>query len=226
MAKTTPHPYVPSSGPLVQTFNQFRKAMPATVDAGTLKKLSLAPNNEPMVLSVLRFLGLIDKDGKKTQEATKLFTKHGDDAFGKALETIVKKAYSDLFEHYGDDTWKTDRDSLIGYFRGTDETSAITGKRQAVAFEALSALSGHGEVAEPKSTGKRTKKAVAKKKTTKKADTEKAHKESKGEGIGFTGDADNNIGLTVRIEINLPAQGDQETYDRIFQSIKKNLLNA
>ena len=64
MAKTTPHPYVPSSGPLVQTFNQFRKAMPANVDSGTLKKLSLAPNNEPMVLSVLRFLGLIDNEGR------------------------------------------------------------------------------------------------------------------------------------------------------------------
>ncbi|MDE2180489.1 MAG: hypothetical protein KGJ40_06545 [candidate division NC10 bacterium] len=35
-----------------------------------------------------------------------------------------------------------------------------------------------------------------------------------------------NVGLTVRIEINLPAQGDQETHDRIFQSIKQNLLNG
>ncbi len=226
MAKSTPHPYVPSSGPLVQTFNQFRKAMPVNVDSGTLKKLSLAPNNEPMVLSVLRFLGLIDNDGKKTPEATKLFTKHGDDAFSKALEAIVKKAYSDLFEHYGDDTWKSERDTLIAFFRATDETSAITGKRQAVAFETLSALSGHGEVSEPKSTGKRTAKAAAKKKVDKKKSNTKKEKESQGEVITeFSGDS-SNIGLTVRIEINLPAQGDQETYDRIFKSIKKNLLNG
>ena len=33
------------------------------------------------------------------------------------------------------------------------------------------------------------------------------------------------FGLTVRIEINLPASGDQETYDRIFKSIRDNLLN-
>jgi len=29
----------------------------------------------------------------------------------------------------------------------------------------------------------------------------------------------NQFGLTVRIEINLPAEGDQETYNRIFKSI-------
>jgi hypothetical protein len=35
-----------------------------------------------------------------------------------------------------------------------------------------------------------------------------------------------NFGLTVRVEINLPSDGDQETYDRIFRSIKENLLNG
>jgi hypothetical protein len=35
-----------------------------------------------------------------------------------------------------------------------------------------------------------------------------------------------NVGLTVRIEVNLPAAGDQETYDKIFRSIRENLLNA
>jgi hypothetical protein len=36
----------------------------------------------------------------------------------------------------------------------------------------------------------------------------------------------NNVGLTVRIEINLPAGGDKETYDTIFKSIRENLLNV
>jgi hypothetical protein len=37
---------------------------------------------------------------------------------------------------------------------------------------------------------------------------------------------DRVLGLTVRIEINLPAQGDQKTYDTIFKSIRENLLNG
>jgi hypothetical protein len=34
------------------------------------------------------------------------------------------------------------------------------------------------------------------------------------------------VGLTVRIEINLPPGGDQATYDAIFKSIRENLLNG
>ena len=34
------------------------------------------------------------------------------------------------------------------------------------------------------------------------------------------------VGLTVRIEVNLPADGDEEVYDRIFRSIRKNLIDA
>jgi hypothetical protein len=35
-----------------------------------------------------------------------------------------------------------------------------------------------------------------------------------------------SLGLTVRVEINLPADGSKETYDAIFKSIKKNLLGG
>lgn len=35
-----------------------------------------------------------------------------------------------------------------------------------------------------------------------------------------------SLGLTVRIEINLPADGSKETYDNIFKSIKENLLGG
>ena len=35
-----------------------------------------------------------------------------------------------------------------------------------------------------------------------------------------------SFGLTVRVEVNLPADADQETYDKIFQSIRKNLING
>ncbi len=33
------------------------------------------------------------------------------------------------------------------------------------------------------------------------------------------------MALTVRIEINLPANGTQDTYDMIFKSIRANLIN-
>ena len=35
-----------------------------------------------------------------------------------------------------------------------------------------------------------------------------------------------DMGLTVRIEINLPPAADKETYDHIFKSIRENLIDA
>ncbi len=232
MANKSTHPYVPSSGNLVQTFTQFRKAFPAKVDARTLKRLSLAPSNESVVLGVLRFLGFIDDDGKKTKDANEVFLKHDDAEFTKSLEKYVKKAYSELFELHGDEAWGLDLSSLISFFRVTDETSALTAKRQAIAFNTLSALSGHGDVSVPqKKTG--TPKTSTEPKKTK--PTTKAEKTSAGKitnpVVTQTGGLSNkghtgSMALTVRIEVNLPAQADQKTYDRIFKSIRANLLNG
>jgi Family of unknown function (DUF5343) len=60
------HPYVSAPGNLVNVLHHFRGSFPAKVNADTLKKLGYAPKNESYVLNVLRFLGLIDEEGKKT----------------------------------------------------------------------------------------------------------------------------------------------------------------
>ena len=67
------HPYIPSAGMIVQTFAQLRKMFPPRVDAETLRKLSLAPKNESMVINVLRLLGFIDDEGKNTTLAGTVF---------------------------------------------------------------------------------------------------------------------------------------------------------
>lgn len=227
MAKNrSAHPYIPSAGMIVQTFTQLRKMFPAKVDAETLKKLSIAPKNESMVINVLRFLGFIDDESNKTAKAGSVFLKHSDDAFATALEKAVKESYKDLFETVGENAWQADRGTLIGFFRVHDETSALTATRQAIAFETLSSLSGHGEAVQIKAQKPKKPAAKGAEKQKPKVDrgatpggvpgTQAVH-EQVGPG---------SFGLTVRIEINLPAQGDQETYDRIFQSIKKNLLNG
>jgi hypothetical protein len=233
MAKTekNSHPYIPSAGILVQTFSQLRKMFPSKVDAETLRKLSLAPKNESVVINALRFLGFIDDECRKTSLAGVVFNKHQDDAFAAELEKVVGAAYGDLFKTMGADAWSTDRSSLIGYFRVHDETSEITATRQAIAFETLASLSGHGALVQPKTSKPKAaiKSVPAKKKTAiqKSGPESETQTGSSGNGsVQLSNVGNNGVGLTVRIEINLPAQGDQETYDRIFQSIKQNLLNG
>lgn len=219
------HPYVQGPGALVQVITQFRKSFPAKVDASTLKKLGIAPNNESYVLNVVRFLGLVDQEGKKTPDATKTFNLHDDAQFSKAFAALVSKAYAELFELHGDGAWNLDNVALINFFRTHDETTAVVGKLQASTFKGLAAYAGHGEIPVAKAVGAKKQKQRGKAVSTKPvaaaasaaASTPQLSKSEHTSGV---------VGLTVRIEINLPADGDQETYDRIFKSTRENLLNG
>lgn len=222
------YPYVASAGPLVKTVAHLRKSFPKEVTADTLRKLGVAPKNESYAINVLRFLGVIDDEGKKVDAKANAFVQHQDAAFASEFEKLVRDAYEELFELHGDAAWKLDRNSLTQFFRTTDHSSDVVGTRQAGTFGALAALSGHADIPAAKvATAPRkpnsSKPGSSKLKVKPQKDTPAKNAISTGRG-----DAKEHppVGLTVRIEVNLPASGDQETYDRIFQSIRKNLING
>lgn len=220
------HPYVSAPGNLVQVITHFRKSFPSTVTADTLKKLGFAPKNESYILNVLRFLGIVDEEGKKTDPATKIFNLHDNAAFSQEFQKLVKTSYNDLFDLHGDGSWDLDTDSLITFFRTADDTTAIVGKRQAATFQLLAAFAGHGDVPTPKMSGNKTTAAAAKTAgETKTSSTKKAKTTAVVAPQIAPTKEHRSFGMTVRIEINLPADGNQDTYDRIFKSIRENLLN-
>jgi hypothetical protein len=223
------HPYISGPGNVAQMVTQLRKSFPSTISSETVKKLGLAPNNESYVISVLQFIGVIDSEGKKTPEAAKAFSHHKDEDFSAHFGALVQKAYSSLFELHGNDAWNLDSDELITFFRQSDQTSATIGGRQAGTFKVLAGLSGHGDVPEPKS--KKLPRAAAAPKAIKGKDAKKTPLQAQVDQPPSTGsnpkhNEGNGFGLTVRVEINLPADGTKETYDNIFKSIKENLLGG
>lgn len=219
------HPYVQAPGNLAQVITHLRKSFPATMTAETLKKLGFAPKNESYVLNVLRFISLIDDTGKKTETAGKVFSQHNDSAFQKQFSDVVKSAYAALFDLHGENAWTLGTESLVTFFRSTDHTTDLVGKHQARTFQVLAGFAGHQEIPGPKTApGKGAGKAT-KKKVTPKAEITPVQPEAhtnKPQVLPSGPD----FGLTVRIEINLPADADQDTYDRIFKSIRENLLNG
>jgi len=223
------HPYVSGTGVLVQVLDHLKKSFPANFNADVLKKLGFAPQNESYIINTVRFLKLIDDTGARTDNAQKTFTLHDVASFQKAFSEIVKTAYSDLFSLHGDGAWSLDDPKLITFFRQTDQSSQLVGTRQAGTFKALAAYAGHADAAV-------SQKVKTSKRDTKPTSLKKAKSTSKEATVPIlpivhtnTGTPDSgnrNVGLTVRIEINLPATGDQETYDKIFKSIRENLLNG
>jgi hypothetical protein len=216
------HPYISGPGNVAQMVSQLRKSFPGTINSDTVKKLGIAPNNESYVINALHFIGVIDSEGKKTAAAAKTFSHHKDEEFSKQFAPLVKQAYSSLFDLHGEDAWNLDVDELITFFRQTDQTSAAIGGRQAGTFRVFAGLSGHGEL--PDAKGKKVTKAEKGDKKQRKPKNAATNPPASTTSL-YTHEK-TGIGLTVRVEINLPADGTKETYDSIFRSIKENLLGG
>jgi hypothetical protein len=221
------NPYVISAGPLIQVINHFRKSFPSVVTSDTLKKLGYAKKNEARVINTLRFIGVISETGEGTEKAIKIFSSHDDQAFQAQFSELIKTAYPELFKLHTDDAWDLDINMLITFFRNTDQSTAIVGKKQAATFMALSGLAGHSQIPETKQNKNSINSAKKDhEKGPAKAGKDKNAKKLSLHGIINSNKPQNDFALTVRVEINLPTGGDQETYDRIFKSIKENLLNG
>jgi len=218
------HPYISGPGNIAQMIAFLRKNFPATVTSETVKKFGLASNNESYVINALQFLGIIDEEGRRTTEGHDTLVLP-DDKFPGAFEGLVKKAYSDLFELRGEDMWSMTKSELTGYFRTTDKTSEVIGGRQAGVFQVFRSLAGHDSVddkAAPKSSMK-ARSGRAKAAPLQAKAKVAAADDTKGQVALSSSDSRKDMALTVRIEINLPANGSKETYDNIFKSIRANL---
>lgn len=224
MAKPRPYPTVPSAGPLLKTVEQFRSTFPPKVDAAVLQKLSLAPSNEGYVINVLKFLGIIDEDGSALDGVRQVFG-DDDEGFARGMEQFVGQAYKEVFESFGDKAWELDRDRLVPFFRKADSSTKTVGERQAGTFLALAGLSGRREL--PSSRTHTPAAKGAQNATNGSAPRRPAATRAQTPTPEATvTPASPEVGLTVRIEVNLPPSADQETYDRIFRSIRENLINA
>ncbi len=221
----TTHPYISGSGNIAQMIGNLKRNFPASVTSETVKKFGLAPNNESYVINALQFIGVLDSESKRTDVGHKIFLQNEND-FPSAFEELVRNAYTDLFETHGEDAWALDKGQLTTYFRTTDKTSEIIGGRQAAVFIMFRGLSGREQPSEKLPTSgtgtlliTRPKPQARKTKTVEQKNAEKA--KTKGDEIIRR----NDVAMTVRIEINLPSDGSQDTYDAIFKSIRANLIN-
>lgn len=216
------YPYISGPGNITQIILLLRKNFPSSVTSDTVKKYGLASNNESYVINALQFLGIIGEDGKRTDVALDAFSKHSDTEFQAAFGKIVREAYKDLFDLWGDGAWTLGKSELVGFFRSADKTSDVIGARQASVFQVFAGLSGYenvAPVAKPKTGAKNAKKASPPAAKAPAAPVVHAPSSTKGPPAAHA------MALTVRVEINLPAGGSKETYDNIFKSIKENLLN-
>ena len=194
--------------------------------ADTLKKLGIAPNNESYVINVLRHVGVVSEEGNRTEVGQRAFSQSGD-RFTSAFEPLVRSAYSELFDLHGDEAWNLGKQDLVAFFRTEDGSSDLVGTRQATTFTTLAALTGHGDIQEPRQP--RSPRSTSARATTvppKNGTTDAAGNLSGGAAAKEPLRESSAVALTVRVQVNLPAINDQEVYDKIFRSLRANLIDG
>jgi hypothetical protein len=214
------HPYISGHGNISEIIQKLRKQFPATITSDTIKKFRIAPNNESYLINALQFIGVIDAEGKKNSEKAKVFSQHDDEKFHEEFSEIIKSAYYQLFDLHGDNAWTLEDADLISFFRQTDNTSDTTGKRQANAFKTFSSLCGKIEIPIIKKNNAKTNNNKPTKLSAKSPDTKKTSKQIEPKSPF------DQLGMSIKIDVNLPSDATKETYDNIFKSIREHLING
>ncbi|MFC1963522.1 DUF5343 domain-containing protein [Chloroflexota bacterium] len=108
--RNTP-PYGPARG-MLQALELLRRTTPHRIDSDFLRASGVAPGNEYKVAGALKFLGLIDNEGRATDKSRLLKTKGI--TYTQALQEIVRTAYRDLFQ--GLQEKEATSDEVYNYF--------------------------------------------------------------------------------------------------------------
>jgi len=106
-------PYGPTRG-MLQALQLMRKITPSKVDGNFLRLNKIAPGNEYKVVGALRFLGIIDDDGRPTEKSRLLKTKGA--AFNSALRDIIRGAYNGLFQQLNLNGKGNSPEDIYNYF--------------------------------------------------------------------------------------------------------------
>jgi len=105
-------PYAPK-GTVSEFFDHIRYVRtPDKVDSSLLQDYGMSEGQAFPLLSTLKFLGVIESDGTSTPAFKALQT--GGDEFQAALNEIIRRAYSDLFNRL--DVSRDSRDKIKNFF--------------------------------------------------------------------------------------------------------------
>jgi hypothetical protein len=221
------HPYISAAGAILQSVDRFRSRLPSDIDSATIQKLGLAPNNESYLINIFKFIGIADDAGKPTSEAREIFSLHDDKEFKEAFSKLIARAYHALYDLHGEKMWNLNSGDLVTFFRKSDQSSDVVGQRQAKTFETLAAIAGKREalVSEPPANTKPNNRRNHALRSAERRTT-RNNKPPKDDIVQANIIAVPSLGLTVRIELNPPADATRETYDDIFKSIRENLVNG
>jgi hypothetical protein len=172
-----------------------------------LESINFKGSNDPTMIPVLRFIDFIDTSAKPTE---KWISYRNRTQAGKVLASGIIKGYGDLFSVYPDANKKSD-DELKSFFS--------------------SRTSGGEQVIQKTLTTLKTLCSLANFDDNKYEDQERMNSDLQHNDPKLDQKKDHRIRLesgytiNLNIQLTLPETTDETVYDKLFSSMKKNLLS-
>ena len=196
-------PYVQTKNRLPKLFSELRsRGKPEKVTHNWLKGAGFTSSNDRAFVSLLRFLGILDRSGTPTD----LYDRLRQQKWEAELGSIVRSAYADVFTALPDATERT-RQELVNQFRALDlNASDRTAGLMVATFQGLV------ELAEFQETEHGSTERVP-------AQPEVAEVPPQPESPRKRRD----VAMTINLSLELPATDKPEVYDMLFKSMAEHL---
>jgi len=173
------------------------RGVPAKVDTAHLKSIGLKETNDKSIITVLKFVGLLNGDGSPN-EAYKGFR---DKNKGPALLAEgIRRAYKELFDTYPDAYSQTD-DNLRNFFGAK---TSVGKKAISYIISTFKVLCEFGDFSVAPSSA---------------AGTSPTHHSSGGTGGSKTVGPE----IHINLQIHLPPEASPASYDAIFEAMARRL---
>jgi hypothetical protein len=197
------YPYIQSQEKLKNFMTEISsRGIPEKINQEYLESIGYASKNDRPIIAILKTIGMIDKENKPNQN----YANFRDITQTKQImATLIGKAYSELFVAYPNAPHE-DRKKLDNWFKTKLGVGDVAASHASGTFLTLSLFADFNE--EAKEVKEQKKEAV-------KGEPEKKEmKPTYSEGVI----------VNLNIQLVLPATENVEVYDKIFKSLKENIL--
>jgi hypothetical protein len=180
---------------------------PDKLTVAWLKKAGWTSSNDPSMIPVLKFVGIVGSDGRPTElwDAVRVQDQEGRGRVAAA----VRKAYADLFSLYPD-AHRKDAEAVRNFFRANTSGGEQVQTKTVQTFQVLAEFGDFdAPLSERVPGGQGSVKAV-----------EKGAKTS-GEKMAASV---SGVSLNVNIQLQLPATSDGEVYEKLFSAMRRHLM--
>ncbi len=198
------YPYVYSSGKLKQFLETIPTVgTPTKVTQEYLDAAGFKSTNDRAIISVLKFIELVGEDGKPTEDYKLLRDRS---QFGAIMASHIRKGYTELFSLFPDANSKP-TDALKNFF-ATKTTAGDAALGQIVAtFKTLCEAADFGaQMQAPAGT------------------EEPSGERPVPRSLKVSAIPESGVTINLNIQLQLPPTEDSTIYDKIFESLKRHLI--